>query len=80
MKQTRPPGIYVITDVGKHPAFIKGTWIGGLIIAFTESGGIFLINPVTQKLVTFAGTELDIEFEKCKTDIWECFDEQQSTN
>ena len=75
----RPPDLLVITDFGKHPAYLKGDYVGGLLLACTESG-VFLINPVTQKLVTFCGVELDIEFEKCKTEIWEIFNENQSTD
>ncbi|MBW4460546.1 MAG: hypothetical protein KME47_09935 [Nodosilinea sp. WJT8-NPBG4] len=72
MRLPRPPDIYVLTESGKHPAFIQGEWSGGLLVAFTQTG-VFLINPISLKLVTFAGTELDIEIEPCQTEIWEVF-------
>ena len=81
MNSVRPPDLFVITEQGRHPAYLIGEYPGGLFIVsdmFSCIIGVFLINPVTQKLVTFCGVELDIEFEKCKTEIWEIFTNPRS--
>jgi len=81
----RPPDFYVVGESGrKCPAFLQGEYRAGTgetwPVGFTLGNGStpFLIDPETRRLVTWAGSILDVEIVPAEpvTPVWAALTEQ----